>query len=109
MTSDDIVERGKPLQVVMRETPAPVGTQVLVKVDACGVCHSDLHIRHGSLDLGNGRRVTPLPTGTPTIDSGARRRHSGGIASGQPLRPQRRQTKLEAASTSGPTNCGQLG
>jgi len=58
MKSYDIVEWGKPLQVVMRDTPKPVGTEVLVKIDACGVCHSDLHIRDGSLDLGNGRRVT---------------------------------------------------
>lgn len=58
MKSYDILEWGKPLQEVIRETPSPIGEQVLVKVSACGVCHSDLHIRAGSLDLGNGRQVT---------------------------------------------------
>ena len=57
MKSYDIVEWGKPLQVVLRETPVPSGSEVRVKVEACGVCHSDLHIREGALDLGNGRRI----------------------------------------------------
>jgi alcohol dehydrogenase, propanol-preferring len=58
MKSYDIVEWGRPLQLQMRETPVPAGTQVLVKIDACGVCHSDLHIQTGALDLGNGRKVS---------------------------------------------------
>lgn len=58
MQSYDITEWGKPLQVVIRDTPTPVGKQVRVKVEACGVCHSDLHIQHGALDLGNGQRVS---------------------------------------------------
>ena len=40
------------------KTPEPLGEQVRVKVTACGVCHSDLHIRSGKLDLGNGRHVS---------------------------------------------------
>ena len=43
MISQDIVEWGKPLQQAVRETPTPQGSQVLVKVKYCGVCHSDLH------------------------------------------------------------------
>ncbi len=58
MKSFDIVEWGKPLQQVLRDTPQPVGEQVRVKVTACGVCHSDLHIQSGRLDLGNGRNVS---------------------------------------------------
>jgi propanol-preferring alcohol dehydrogenase len=58
MRSFDIVEWGKPLQQVLRETPEPLGEQVRVKVTACGVCHSDLHIQTGKLDLGNGRSVS---------------------------------------------------
>jgi D-arabinose 1-dehydrogenase-like Zn-dependent alcohol dehydrogenase len=56
--SYDIVEWGKPLQLVIRETPTPRGQEVRVRITACGVCHSDLHIREGALDLGNGRRVS---------------------------------------------------
>jgi D-arabinose 1-dehydrogenase-like Zn-dependent alcohol dehydrogenase len=56
--SYDIVAWGQPLQAVLRDTPVPRGGEVLVKVQACGVCHSDLHIQAGHLDLGNGRKVS---------------------------------------------------
>jgi D-arabinose 1-dehydrogenase-like Zn-dependent alcohol dehydrogenase len=56
MISQDIVEWGKPLQQAVRETPTPKGTEVLVKVKFCGVCHSDVHIRDGYFDLGGGRK-----------------------------------------------------
>lgn len=58
MKSYDIVEWGKPLQMVLRERPRPVGSEVLVKVNACGVCHSDLHIWQGYIDMGGGKRTT---------------------------------------------------
>ena len=58
MNSYDIVEWGRPLQRVVRDTPVPRGREVLLKVEACGVCHSDLHIQKGVLDLGNGRTVS---------------------------------------------------
>ncbi len=39
---------GKPLEVKDVETPTPAAGQILVKVAACGVCHTDLHyIDHG--------------------------------------------------------------
>jgi D-arabinose 1-dehydrogenase-like Zn-dependent alcohol dehydrogenase len=56
--SFDIVEWGRPLQEVLRETPKPSGEEVLVRVRACGVCHSDLHIQSGAIDLGNDRKAT---------------------------------------------------
>ena len=40
---------GKPLDSVEVETPQPSPTQVLVKVDACGVCRTDLHVVDGEL------------------------------------------------------------
>ncbi len=43
-----LVQASKPL-------PVPSGTQVLLKVLACGVCHSDLHVQDGQLDLGHGQ------------------------------------------------------
>jgi len=54
--SYDVTEWGKPLQHAMRETPQPTGTEVLVKVKYCGVCHSDVHIRDGYFDLGGGKK-----------------------------------------------------
>src|SRR6185369_7141772 len=51
-----IVEHGKPLQKVMKETPRPQGTEVLMRITRSGVCHSDLHIWEGYFDLGGGKR-----------------------------------------------------
>ena len=57
MLSYDVVEWGKPLEQRERETPVPKGTEVLMKLKYCGVCHSDVHIRDGYFDLGGGKRL----------------------------------------------------
>ena len=57
MLSYDVVEWGKPLERRERETPMLQGTQVLVALKYCGVCHSDVHIRDGYFDLGGGKRL----------------------------------------------------
>ncbi|MGZ8529750.1 MAG: alcohol dehydrogenase [Candidatus Binatia bacterium] len=57
MLSYDVVEWGKPLEKIERATPVPKGTEVLVKLKYCGVCHSDVHIRDGYFDLGGGNRL----------------------------------------------------
>jgi len=57
MLSYDVVEWGKPLRKRERDTPVPTGTEVLVKLKYCGVCHSDVHIRDGYFDLGGGKRL----------------------------------------------------
>ena len=36
-----------PSKEVDQPTPQPAGTQVLIRVKAAGVCHSDLHIWEG--------------------------------------------------------------
>ncbi len=56
MLSYDVIEHGQPLQRAIRDTPRPRGTEVLVRVTHCGVCHSDLHIWDGYFDLGGGKR-----------------------------------------------------
>lgn len=50
-----LVNFGQPLLPVDQPLPVPTGTQVLLKVLAAGVCHSDLHIQDGQLDLGDGQ------------------------------------------------------
>ena len=40
-----------------RPTPTPSGTEVLLKVLAAGVCHSDIHIWDGYYDMGGGRKI----------------------------------------------------
>lgn len=75
MRSYAIVEFGAPLQVIERATPQPTGTEVLLKVRAAGVCHSDLHIQEGSYDLGGGKKLRfdkrgvnlPLTLGHETV------------------------------------------
>lgn len=54
-----VVEAEKPLQEIDQPTPEPRGTQVLVAVTHCGVCHSDVHFWEGFLDLG-GPEKTPI-------------------------------------------------
>ena len=49
---------GQPLQLMEQPTPQPKGTQVLLKVLAAGVCHSDLHLADGYFDLGGGKRLS---------------------------------------------------
>jgi len=46
-----------PLECIDTTTPTPQGTEVLLRVTACGICHSDLHIQDGFFDLGDGQRV----------------------------------------------------
>src|SRR3984957_17615102 len=38
---------GKPLVVREQVIPSPGSGQILVKTEACGVCHTDLHVAHG--------------------------------------------------------------
>jgi len=53
-----VVENGAPLREIELPTPEPVGTQVLLAVTHCGVCHSDLHIWEGFYDIGGGRTLS---------------------------------------------------
>ena len=63
MKSFDVCQCGQPLQLIERETPKPKGSEVLLKVLAAGVCHSDLHIWDGYYELGGGRRLQLLERG----------------------------------------------
>ena len=57
MLSYDVVDWGRPLEKIERQTPVPKGTEVLIALKFCGVCHSDVHIRDGYFDLGGGKRL----------------------------------------------------
>lgn len=75
MISYDVASFGAPLERVERPTPQPAGTEVLLKVLAAGVCHSDIHIRSGIYDLGGGKTLNmgqrgvklPLTMGHETV------------------------------------------
>ncbi|RWZ93984.1 alcohol dehydrogenase, partial [Escherichia coli] len=42
-----VMHHGQPLELIEKEMPKPVGTEVLVRVTAAGLCHTDLHIWEG--------------------------------------------------------------
>jgi alcohol dehydrogenase, propanol-preferring len=60
MRSFQVTDFNAPLKEVEQPTPQPVGSQVLIKVKAAGVCHSDLHIWEGGYELGHGRKPLSL-------------------------------------------------
>jgi propanol-preferring alcohol dehydrogenase len=45
-----IVKPKEPLEVQEPETPKPKGSQVLIKVQSLGVCHSDIHLWEGGYE-----------------------------------------------------------
>ncbi|MGI9387925.1 MAG: alcohol dehydrogenase [Methyloligellaceae bacterium] len=56
MKSYALVGFGQPLQEIESADPVPQGTEVLIKVRRCGVCHSDIHISEGYFDFGDGQK-----------------------------------------------------
>ncbi len=48
---------GAPLCETIVDAPRPQGTQVLVRIHRCGVCHSDLHMQDGYFTLGEGKQL----------------------------------------------------
>ncbi len=57
MISYQLTRFGEPLERVESPPPEPAGTEVLLRTEACGVCHSDLHLQDGFFDMGGGRRL----------------------------------------------------
>jgi D-arabinose 1-dehydrogenase-like Zn-dependent alcohol dehydrogenase len=57
MRSYKLTQFGAPLSEVIESPPTPKETQVLLRVSACGVCHSDLHVSDGYFDLGQGQKL----------------------------------------------------
>lgn len=75
MISYDVTAFGQALERIERPTPAPTGRQVLLRVLAAGVCHTDIHTWEGSYDLGGDKRLSmaqrgvnlPLTLGHETV------------------------------------------
>ena len=58
MHAMQIIEWGKPLEAREYPDPEPKGEEVLLRVEAAGVCHSDVHIWDGYFDMGGERRIS---------------------------------------------------
>src|SRR6516225_5981864 len=52
-----LVAYGQPLCETVAERPIPRGSEVLIRVASCGVCHSDLHIQDGYFTLAGDKRL----------------------------------------------------
>src|ERR1700681_447968 len=59
MRAARVEEFGKPLVIRDLEIPKPGAGEILIKTEACGVCHTDLHAQKGDWKL------KPSPPFTP--------------------------------------------
>jgi alcohol dehydrogenase len=65
MRRQSLVSYGQPLCETIVDCPAPQESEVLVRIERCGVCHSDLHMQDGfflmaadkRLDVTEGRKL----------------------------------------------------
>src|ERR1700736_2409316 len=57
MVRQSLVKFDAPLCETIIDTPKPQGNEVLVRIERCGLCHSDLHIQDGYADLGGGKKL----------------------------------------------------
>ena len=48
---------GAPLCETIVDAPRPQGSEVLVRIERCGVCHSDLHMQDGYFLLGGDKKL----------------------------------------------------
>lgn len=59
MQAAQVEQFGKPLVIKQLDVPTPGPGQILVKTEACGVCHTDLHAANGDWPLKPALPFTP--------------------------------------------------
>ena len=57
MHRQSLTAYGAPLCETVVDAPHPQGSEVLVRIARCGVCHSDLHMQDGYFLLGDGKQL----------------------------------------------------
>jgi len=57
MRRQSLFAYGQPLCETVVDCPVPHGSEVLVRIERCGVCHSDLHMQDGYFSLGGDKRL----------------------------------------------------
>jgi D-arabinose 1-dehydrogenase-like Zn-dependent alcohol dehydrogenase len=71
MLTFSVEEFGGPVVQLKSPDPQPQGSEVVVEVTRCGVCHTDLHLQDGYYDLGGGKRLNLADRGvTPPLTPG---------------------------------------
>jgi propanol-preferring alcohol dehydrogenase len=63
MQAARIVKVNEPLEIKDLETPKPKGSQVLIKVQSSGVCHSDIHLWEGGYEGPGGQLLKTTDRG----------------------------------------------
>ncbi len=53
----------EPVVAIERGDHQPLGSEVVVEVMRCGICHTDLHLQDGYYDLGGGKRANLVDRG----------------------------------------------
>lgn len=54
---EQLLANGQALKPATVAVPEPEGSALVVEVEHCGVCHSDLHLQDGFFDLGGERKL----------------------------------------------------
>ncbi|MGB8106772.1 MAG: alcohol dehydrogenase [Pseudolabrys sp.] len=57
MHRQSLTAYGAPLCETVVDVPQPQGSEVLVRIERCGVCHSDLHMQDGYFALGGDKKL----------------------------------------------------
>lgn len=57
MHRQSLTQFATPVCETIVDAPVPQGSEVLLRVAKCGLCHSDLHLQDGFFDAGNGQRI----------------------------------------------------
>ena len=58
MKAARFMKKGGDLEIVDMDKPTPKANEILIKVEACGVCHSDVFVQQGA--MGNSFPRTPV-------------------------------------------------
>jgi alcohol dehydrogenase len=57
MIRQSLTAYAAPLCETVVEAPVPRGTEVLIRISRCGVCHSDVHLQDGYFGLGGDKKL----------------------------------------------------
>lgn len=57
MYRQSLTQFAAPVCETVVDAPVPQGSEVLLRVAKCGLCHSDLHLQDGFFDAGNSQRI----------------------------------------------------
>jgi alcohol dehydrogenase, propanol-preferring len=95
-------EPGRPLRAVERPIPRPGAGQLLIRVHACGLCRTDLHLLDGEVEIARPPRILGHQiVGTVERGDANPRRSSRHTAQGARPGPHGPESSVEGAAESG--------